>query len=426
MRENFDEANRRILVVDDNPAIHEDFRKILCPSRHSASTVTELKAALLGEATPVAACPVFEIDSAFQGQEGVTRVARAQEEHRPYAMAFVDARMPPGWNGIETAARIWKQDPDVQIVICTAYSDHSWEEILSTLGQSDRLVILKKPFDTIEVLQLASALTEKWRLARQTNHRLRHLSQNDLTTGLPNRKEFRDRLGEAIARARRNGELTGVMLLDLDHFKGVNHALGQSVGDLALEQVAERLKQCTRTSDTVARVGDDEFAVVLEDLVDAHSAVAIARRALDALTQPLLVDGNEVLVSANIGISLCPIDAEDLDLLMKTAEVATQFAKRTGPNTVQVYCPELQARTRHEMSRRAQMDERLASLTPREREVMDLLVAGHTNKSIGHFLSVSHRTVEIHRARVMSKMQVGSLQDLVRVVIELRAERNAI
>lgn len=421
MHNTTDDANRRILVIDDNPGIHEDFRKILGAGLKNASAVSESEAALLGEATRPAARPVFEIDSAFQGQEGLARVAQAQEEHRPYALAFVDARMPPGWDGIETAARIWAQDPQVQIVICTAYSDHSWEEIQNKLGLSAGLVILKKPFDTIEVLQLASALTEKWRLARQTDYRLQYLTQNDLMTGLPNRKEFRDRLCGAIARTRRHGELTGLLLLDLDDFKGVNQTLGQSVGDLALEQVAERLKQCTRTSDMVARIGDDEFAVILEGLVDTHAAVAVARRILDALSQPLLVDRKEVSMTASIGISLCPTDAEDLDLLMKNAEVATHFAKRSGPNNLQVYCPELQARTQHEMSRRVQIDERLARLTPREREVMDLLVAGHTNKTIGLFLGVSPRTVETHRARVIDKMQVDSLQDLVRAALEVRA-----
>ena len=94
-------------------------------------------------------------------------VERARAENQPYAMAFVDIRMPPGWDGIETTARIWELDPAVQIVICTAYSDYSWEQMREQLGRSDRLVILKKPFDNVEVLQLADALTEKWRLTLQ-------------------------------------------------------------------------------------------------------------------------------------------------------------------------------------------------------------------------------------------------------------------
>lgn len=422
MHKDIFDSNRRILVIDDNPSIHEVYRKILSAGLASVTALSESEAALFGDAVEPARPPVFQIDVASQGQEGVALVRRAREAQQPYAMAFVDARMPPGWDGIETSAKIWDLDPDVQIVICTAYSDHSWEEIHNKLGLSAGLVVLKKPFDTIEVLQLASALTEKWRLTRQTNHRQQYLIQNDLVTGLPNRKEFSDRLCKTIARTRRHGELTGLLLLDLDNFKELNQTLGQSIGDLALEQVAERLKQCTRTSDAVvARIGDDEFAVILESLVDTHAVVAVARRILDSLSQPLLVDRKEVSVAASIGISLYPTDAEDFDRLMKNAEVATHFAKRGEPNNFQVYCPELQARTQHEMSRRVQIEERLARLTPREREVMDLLVAGHTNKTIGQFLSVSPRTVETHRARVMEKMHVDSLQDLVRATLAVRA-----
>src|SRR5207237_7805350 len=130
-----------------------------------------------GEVMSPAGRPVFEVDSAFQGQEGLTMVLRAQEEGRPYAMAFIDVRMPPGWDGVETTARIWEVDPEVQVVICTAYSDYSWDEMLEKLGRSDRLVILKKPFDNIEVLQLANALTEKWRLIQQVKLQIAELEK---------------------------------------------------------------------------------------------------------------------------------------------------------------------------------------------------------------------------------------------------------
>ena len=164
------EKNLRILVIDDNHAIHEDFRKILCagPARDSALEQAEsLLFEASAKAAPAAKRHSFEIDSAFQGQEGLEKVRQAQASGRPYAMAFVDVRMPPGWDGIETTSRIWEICPDLQIVICTAYSDYSWEEMSAKLSNSDQLVILKKPFDTVEVLQLAAALTEKWRLGQQ-------------------------------------------------------------------------------------------------------------------------------------------------------------------------------------------------------------------------------------------------------------------
>lgn len=218
---------------------------------------------------------------------------------------------------------------------------------------------------------------------------------------------------------------TGLMLLDLYDFKGVNHAVGQAVSDLAIKQVAERLKRCIQTGDTVARIGNDEFAVILESIVDAHAAAAAARRLLNALSEPMVVADQQVEVTASIGVALYPTDAQDLDPLFKCAELATHFAKRSGPKSVQVYCPELRSHTEQEISRRARIDERLAQLTPREREVMDLLVAGQTNKTIGQFLGVSPRTVEIHRAKMMQKMQVDSLQVLVRLVIEARTPRSA-
>jgi PAS domain S-box-containing protein len=178
------EPNPRILVIDDNRAIHDDFRKILCAGPKGHSALEEAEAALFDDSTPATGNStgrrVFEIDSAYQGQEGLALAQKAKDSGRPYALAFVDVRMPPGWDGIETAARMWEVCPDLQVVICTAYSDYSWDEMTSRLGSSDRMVILKKPFDAVEVLQLATAMTEKWRLheeSRQELDRLEHLVQ---------------------------------------------------------------------------------------------------------------------------------------------------------------------------------------------------------------------------------------------------------
>ncbi len=177
--------NRRVLVIDDNRAIHEDFRKILTP-RAPASSLDDLESELFG-AAPSAAAGVarpFEIDSAYQGADGLGLVKAAGAEGRPYAMAFVDMRMPPGWDGLQTTLELWKAAPDLQVVICTAYSDYTWEELLSRLGASDQLVVLKKPFDTIEVLQLANSLTEKWNLLQAAR-----LHMDDLASAVQVRTE---------------------------------------------------------------------------------------------------------------------------------------------------------------------------------------------------------------------------------------------
>jgi CheY-like chemotaxis protein len=149
----------RILVIDDNRAIHEDYRKSLFPGGDSNAALSEKEAALFDVPSPDTPQLRFEIRSAYQGQEGVDLLHEAASEGRPYAMAFIDVRMPPGMDGIETAIKMWETAPDLQVVICTAYADYSWNEMIERLGRSDRWVILKKPFEPVEVLQLANALT---------------------------------------------------------------------------------------------------------------------------------------------------------------------------------------------------------------------------------------------------------------------------
>ncbi|HEY5550681.1 MAG TPA: response regulator [Opitutaceae bacterium] len=170
-----DNTLRRILVIDDNPAIHDDIRKILTPERPANAALNDAKALLFGDDNASPAREDFEIDSAFQGADGLKMVETAAASGRPYSMAFVDVRMPPGWDGVETILRIWKERPDLQVVICTAYSDYSWEDMVSQIGRSSSMVVLKKPFDNIEVLQLAHALTEKWMLTRKVKAQIRDL-----------------------------------------------------------------------------------------------------------------------------------------------------------------------------------------------------------------------------------------------------------
>ena len=168
-------ANRRILLIDDMPSIHEDFRKILAPGP-ARDELDEDEAALFGSAA-LPARHAFELDSAFQGREGAAQVEAALQEGRPYAMAFVDMRMPPGWDGVETIEQLWLIDPRLQVVICTAYSDHPWEEVLARLDVRDRLLVVKKPFDMVEVSQLATTLTAKWDLARHAESHVDGLEQ---------------------------------------------------------------------------------------------------------------------------------------------------------------------------------------------------------------------------------------------------------
>jgi len=166
----------RILIVDDSRAIHDDFRKILALASQ-APDAEENESALFGGPPKLSLRKAFEVDSAYQGEEALQRVQRSLTQGRPYALAFVDIRMPPGWDGIETITQVWKVDPDLQVVICSAYSDYSWDEMIGAIGQSDRLVILKKPFDVVEVLQLANALAAKWELLQAVRRHVAELEE---------------------------------------------------------------------------------------------------------------------------------------------------------------------------------------------------------------------------------------------------------
>jgi CheY-like chemotaxis protein len=161
--------NRRVLLIDDLPSIHDDFRSVLGATA-PVSALAELEAVLLGNAAPEpSTATVFEMDSAYQGSEALQLLKEARQDGRPYALAFVDARMPPGWDGVETVERLWQEDPDLQIVFCATYSDHAWPAVLSRLDLTDRLLILKKPIVPLEVFQMASVLTTKWTLAHRAS-----------------------------------------------------------------------------------------------------------------------------------------------------------------------------------------------------------------------------------------------------------------
>ncbi len=168
-------ANRRVLVIDDNEAIHADFRKILTPAAGPSDALLAAEAALFGAPAPAPTQHDFVVVTANQGRIGLELAQQAKAAGQPFAVAFVDMRMPPGWDGLETIQRIWAVDPDLEMVICTAFSDYSWDETVRRLGRTDRLLVVKKPFDTIEVLQVANALTEKWNLQRQVRRTLDEL-----------------------------------------------------------------------------------------------------------------------------------------------------------------------------------------------------------------------------------------------------------
>ncbi|WP_185967287.1 EAL domain-containing protein [Legionella israelensis] len=469
---------KRILLVDDNPEVHKAFYKIFSQDNNGAVDEDEAVLFDLTETSSHHEELEYNVDSAYQGQEALELVQKALLDKYPYALAFIDMRMPPGWDGIETIHRIWEADPYIQMVICTAYSDHSWEEIHRELGDSDNLLILKKPFEVIEINQLAMALTRKWELIahlnalvknrtaelenlysltqatlesthegilavgldksiltynnvflnqwdipeklltseksdkifeklaeqmedpilflkimnelstspkvinsrewqlktgtllelytqpqylnkeitgvvysflditerKQLENQLLHQATHDTLTGLPNRALLQDRIQQAIAHAKRFNLRVGILMIDLDDFKGINDTLGHKTGDLLLKCYAQRLSDFVRENDTVARFGGDEFVIILADQSQDSTFVGFLNKLVQSFLQPCQVDNHELIVTATVGVSIYPQDGQDIDILLKNADAALYHAKELGRNRFQFYMEEFNQR----------------------------------------------------------------------------------
>ena len=356
-----DSGNRRILVVDDNPALHHDYQKILGPDPDNEAALFASEAALFGSVAPLR--PVFQLDSAYQGQQALAMVMQALEQDRPYAMAFIDMRMPPGWDGVETIERLWQADPQLQVVLCTAYSDYSWEAMAARLELGDRLLILKKPFDNIEIRQLAAALTAKWQRMRDAALkisglekaveqralellRMSHLLEYDAVTDLPNGTLLRDRLAQAIALSGRHRKQLAVVFIGLDRFKRINNGMGHALGDAVLKSVAGRLVAHVRGSDFVFRHGADEFVLVLTDVTHPLQTGRIAEKLLVALRMPHSIAAHDLSITASMGISIYPDDGTDGETLVKLADAAMHDAKENGRDDVRFFNADLKLRAR--------------------------------------------------------------------------------
>lgn len=179
---------------------------------------------------------------------------------------------------------------------------------------------------------------------KESESKLDHLAHHDPLTGLPNRLLLNARTEHSLSRARRNNSLLAILFLDLDHFKNINDTLGHPVGDLLLQETAQRLVACVREEDTVSRLGGDEFTILLEDLSDSRFASTIAQKINTSLLEKFVLQGHEVFISCSIGISIFPNDGNDVTTLFKNADSALYRAKDQGRNNYQYYTDELTTR----------------------------------------------------------------------------------
>ena len=242
----------------------------------------------------------------------------------------------------------------------------------------------------------------------------------DMLTDLPNRRQFRTHLQAAIDRAIRNRHQVWVLYVDLDRFAMVNTQHGHQAGDAVLAEAAARLQSCVRKTDIVASPGGDEFLIALEGTTDLEGARIVASRALESLSLPFTVEGAKVETSACIGITSAPGDGTNPDQLLQNVDVALWQAKARSRSRFEFFSTQMDAEHRRSSQVLADTERKFASLTPRENEVLEHLVSGEANKMIAYELGASMRTIEHHRARIMDKMQAGSLPELVRMVLGRR------
>ena len=357
----------RILIVDDEPAIHDSYA--YCFSGHvggaaePGDTLDAMAADLFGcddhDRSPdvVAAERPFEPHHCHQGVQAVAAVKQSLAEGRPFAVAFIDIRMPPGIDGRETARRIRALDPDINLVIVTGYSDFTPAEIGKVAGPADKIFYIAKPFEVAEISQMALALCRRWdndrelaaaraMLAAQivtleeksaeleaNESRAMHIAMHDALTDAPNRVAFLRGLQE---RGRRPGVfVTG--MIDLDRFKLVNDTLGHLAGDELIRAVCATIQHHAPDDALVARLGGDEFGLFF-DAQDEAVAIAACQRIVTACATSFNILGHAVRCGASCGLVMSGEGGErDPTDLVRQADMALNDAKRAGRGIVRVF-----------------------------------------------------------------------------------------
>jgi diguanylate cyclase (GGDEF)-like protein len=341
----------RVLVVDDEAEIRDAYRQILLESDSNSEVAgfRELRSRLFKKTTSetqrargASRATVFETVFCDQASAAVAAVKEGLARNEPFAIVFLDVRMPPGQDGVWAATQIRELDPAIEIVICTAYSDADPGEIGGFVPPEDKLSYLQKPFHPHEIRQMTIALGSKWRAER----RIVRLAYFDTLTGLPNREQSHNRLVGALQAAKEKGGHLAVLYLDLDNFKRVNDTLGHAAGDELLCVVADRLRTSLRYGTDsspavagsarlgdIARLGGDEFMVLLPSLRHTLDAGGVAERLILALREPIQLASNSLVVTPSVGIAIYPQDGTDAATLLRNADLAMYFAKRRSAGT---------------------------------------------------------------------------------------------
>ena len=418
----------RVLVVDDNPAIHDDFRKIFAP-RDVPSALDALEEALFGDRTSPGNTATVELSFARQGAEAVALVELAAGERRTFDVAFVDVRMPPGIDGIETAVRMWKLDPRLQIVLCTAYSDYSWEEIADRLGSAEGYLILKKPFDRVEARQLVHSLGEKRALLNERELRLQELDQlirertaelaqanASLAMEMTQRLETEQQLHqlqklEALGRlaACMGHEINNPLSYVLANVEQASFMLEQPPGPAELDELRTMLQE--------AAAGVHRIALLVRHLKvfsRLERQPTQSFRVNEVVESALTLVGNEIRHRATLVRDL----ADDLPVLMGEPQRVETVLVNLLLNAVQAIPPGDPSGNRIRVStRRDRGDEIVIDVSDSGRgipqdELERVFEAFYTTKAVGEGtglgLAICHTIIQAHGGRLSIASAPGS------------------
>jgi diguanylate cyclase (GGDEF)-like protein len=269
----------------------------------------------------------FDITHVTRLSEAFTQLARGR-----FDAVLLDLSLPDGY-GLPTLRQMQAASPTIPIIVLSGVSDQTLALQAVQNGAQDYLV---KGQGQPELL----ARSIRYAIERKrAEERLTYLAQYDQLTGLVNRTLFKDRLVQAMARSKRLQQPLGLMLLDLDRFKAVNDTMGHDVGDRLLKVVAGRLQECVREVDTVARMGGDEFTIILEGLTCEQDITIVARRITESLAQPFHLQEHQASIGVSIGITVYPSDDHEIDDLLKHADAAMYRAKQQGGSSYQFHVP---------------------------------------------------------------------------------------
>ncbi|MHB1189092.1 response regulator [Thiobacillus sp.] len=301
-----DILNARILIVDDQEANVQLLEHMLRDAGYRCITSTM---------DPHAVC--------------------ALHRDNRYDLILLDLQM-PGMDGFQVMEGLKEIETDgyLPVLVITAQPGHKLQAL--NAGAKD---FISKPFDLMEARTRIHNMLEVrllYRQLEQYSRALESLALHDALTGLPNRRLLFDRLALAIAHAHRNKSTMAVMYLDLDGFKQINDTLGHDAGDTLLRMVADRLVAAVRQEDTVARLGGDEFVIALWELSHADDVARLVSKMIQAVSQPYRIQGRDVNITASIGVGIYPTHGEEVETLMKSADLALYDAKRAGKNDYRI------------------------------------------------------------------------------------------